>query len=55
METQQLLVRIRSDVADALDEYKSRTRIPKSATVEEALRDYFHERGIELETPAHGK
>ena len=40
-EMQQVAVRLRRDVYDRLDNYRNKTRISKTATIEQAITEYL--------------
>ena len=48
--TQQVAVRLRRDVYDRLDRYRNKTRISKTATIEQAITEYLDRMERQLQT-----
>lgn len=51
METKQMLIRLRPEVAEAVEVLKERERMAKSVICENALRDYLAKKGIQVTQP----
>ena len=51
MEMKQLLIRLRPEVAEALEVLKDRTRMSKSVMAENAIRDYLARHEISVQQP----
>ena len=51
MEMKQLLIRLRPEVAEALEVLKDRTRMSKSVMAENAIRDYLARHEVLVQQP----